>query len=83
MVDSIKPSGTIQNALSVGKSQKIEDDKQSAPAPSAAPLDEVKFSPEALSLNEATISAQQARESLAEQPLTTLSDNAERLNTLV
>lgn len=82
MVDSIKPSGTIQNALSVGKSQKIEDEKKATPSPSA-PVDEVKFSPEALSLNEATISAQQAGESLAEQPLTTLSDNAERLNTLV
>ena len=83
MVDSIKPSGTIQNALSVGKSQKIEDEKKAVPASPSAPLDEVKFSPEALSLNEATISAQQARESLTEQPLTTLSDNAERLNTLV
>jgi hypothetical protein len=82
MVDSIKPSGTIQNALSVGKSQKIEDEKKATPS-SAAPVDEVKFSPEALSLNEATTSAQQARESLTEQPLTTLSDNAERLNTLV
>ena len=83
MVDSINSSGAATNVLSVGKSQKFEDQSKSSAPKLDSVVDEVKISAEALSLTEAQTAANEAYKTLEARPDVTLSSNTERLNTLV
>lgn len=77
MVDSIKPSAPATAVFSLGKAQRFEDTAK-AETP-AAPVDEVRLSPEAVSLQEAQAAAAQ----IAAQPEVTLTADTARLNALV
>jgi hypothetical protein len=84
MVDSINPSASIQNILSVGKSQSYDDQKSGKPITSpGAPVDQVTLSEEAQSIVDVQASTQSASASLSGNESLTLSSDYDRLSVLL
>ena len=82
MVDSINPSGQIQNISSSSRGQK-SDGPQKTDQVNRSEVDEVQISEEALSLSQAEDTAQTLAKSIAADSSLTLSSDSDRLNSLV
>ena len=83
MVDSINPSGSIQNTQAVKSTTSKQSDSQKSEKSSASSVDEVQISEEALTLAQVEQAARDASGILANDALASLSNDAEKLNALV
>ncbi len=83
MVDPVNPTGPIQGANNIRKSNDTLKQVRAEGTASSDPVDEVSISEEALSLTQAEQAANQAREALANNTEQVLSADAERLNALI
>lgn len=83
MVDSVNNSGNSQNVSQVNRTQNNRNSETRRSEGGTAPQDEVQISDEALSLAEAERTASETRTILEEQLDEVLSNDRERLNTLI
>lgn len=84
MVDSIGSSGNSQNVSQTNRTQNQRTkEAQGSNATSSAPQDEVQLSDEAISLAEAEQTAAETRTILEQQLDEALSNDRDRLDTLI